>query len=407
MAKLSCPYCYGNITGKRLWFRCKGEGSPGKPGCVKEEDPQRTRMTGFQEHVLPSFEPKPQFTLPGGIPVTFPARTSAICPRCDGETPEKVCPLCHTPLPHNFGDGRSPLIALVGAKGTGKTVYLRGLIEQLRAGIPERFDADVRLTGDAQFSNEILKPAAEMFPNRQLYAQTMQATNGRSEAVVFEWRQARQLQLPGRAFRTTYLSFFDTAGEDLTKQASALELRYLAAADALIVLLDPFMLPQAAQQLQLPQAAIRSDEATADVLSRVTEALRRGQRLKTNAQVQIPIAVAFAKIDAFFGILGPDHPLVQRPPNEGAYDEAAGQATHEHVRSVLHDFGGGQIDTHLRLNYRHFRYFAVSTLGAPPDYSAGLVSERGVLPFRVDEPLLWLLSRFNVIPRQVRHDWSL
>ena len=44
--------------------------------------------------------------------------------------------------------------------------------------------------------------------------------------------------------------------------------------------------------------------------------------------------------------------------------------------------------------------FAVSALGAPPDYANSIVDARGVRPFRVAEPLLWLLSQFQVIPRQ-------
>ncbi len=407
MAKLSCPYCYGDITRQLLWYRCKGEGSPGKPGCKTAVDDVRKQMTGFDEQVRPSFKPKPLVTLPGGIELPMPGMRSAVCDQCGGESSERVCPLCHTPLPHSFGDRTSPLIAMVGAKGTGKTIYLRGLIEQLRTTIPGRFDADVRLAGDAHFSSSLVRQTGQMFPHRALDPQTAQAHNGRSEAVVFEWRQARSVQLPGRAFRTSYLSFFDTAGEDLTRQASAMELRYLAAADALIVLLDPFMLPQATQRLRLPQEAIRSQESTADVLFRVTEALRQGQKLRANSQVNIPVAVAFAKFDAFFETLGPDHPLVQRPAGQGAYDEAGGSATHEQVRALLHEYGGQDIDIHLRMNYKHFRYFAVSSLGAAPDYAANLVNERGALPFRMEEPLLWLLSRFNIIPRQVQREWSI
>jgi hypothetical protein len=54
------------------------------------------------------------------------------------------------------------------------------------------------------------------------------------------------------------------------------------------------------------------------------------------------------------------------------------------------------------MNYTNFRYFAVSSLGAEPDYEADRqaapVSESGVRPFRVDEPLVWLLSQFHVVP---------
>ena len=41
----------------------------------------------------------------------------------------------------------------------------------------------------------------------------------------------------------------------------------------------------------------------------------------------------------------------------------------------------------------------MSALGAPPDYAAAAVDAGGVQPFRVEEPLLWLLHRFGVIGR--------
>src|SRR5262249_58171323 len=101
----------------------------------------------------------------------------------------------------------------------------------------------------------------------------------------------------------------------------------------------------------------------------------------------VPVAVVFAKIDAFFDVLGPHHPLVGRPPQGPYYDEALGRATHEHVRALLHEWAADDIDSHLTLNYRTFRSFAVSPLCAEPDYDRNLVDNRGVRPFRVDEPM--------------------
>ncbi len=66
---------------------------------------------------------------------------------------------------------------------------------------------------------------------------------------------------------------------------------------------------------------------------------------------------------------------------------------------MLHEFGADDIDQHLQLNYADFRYFAVSALGAAPDYETAAVDAGGVRPFRVEEPLLWLLHRFGVIKR--------
>ncbi len=79
------------------------------------------------------------------------------------------------------------------------------------------------------------------------------------------------------------------------------------------------------------------------------------------------------------------------------YDEEAGQSAHEHVRAMLHEYGADDVDLHLSHNYSAFRYFAVSALGAPR--LRDRVVDGNVRPFRVEEPLLWLLNRFGVIER--------
>jgi hypothetical protein len=242
----------------------------------------------------------------------------------------------------------------------------------------------------------------EIFSDHKLMAHTEQAINGRRTPAVFEWRREHRTAGIRRGYRTTFLSFYDTAGEDLTNQEWTHDLTYLGAADALILLLDPFMIPRARDLVRLPDEAVRSQESTVDVVNRVTEKLRASHGIKSRHTIKIPVAVAFAKIDAFFDLLGADHPLVRPTTPNGAYDELAGQDMHEQVRALLYDWAADDIDTHLRFNYANFRYFAVSALGAPPDYLTGVVNKRGVRPHRVAEPLLWLLSGFDVVPRQRR-----
>ena len=62
-------------------------------------------------------------------------------PRADGADlsrlrvrrhPGRACPQCHTALPIDFVDSESPMIGLVGAKGSGKTVLMTVLVKQLR-----------------------------------------------------------------------------------------------------------------------------------------------------------------------------------------------------------------------------------------------------------------------------------
>jgi hypothetical protein len=394
MAKISCPYCYQRIPAHRLWYQCTGRGSPGQTGCPKEVDETRQAMTGYAEQCRPSFPP----------PRPGPALRRATCPNCAAVSGIRVCPACHTPLSSNFGESASPLIAMVGAKGTGKTVYLTVLAHELRTNLRKRFAADVRLSGDRQGDATSPKQWLDqnvkaVYTNRRLFPQTAQAQNGRREPLVFEWRHEHRLLRLNR-LRTFYLSFYDTAGEDLTSQGTAHDLTYLGAADALILLLDPFMLPQARNRLHLPKAAITSDEAAVDVLGRVTEMLRSSHGTSGRRRIRIPISVAFAKMDAFDAVLDKDHPLLRVPSVRDKYDDGAGQETHEHIRALLEDFGAGDVDTHLRLNYQNYRYFAVSALGAQPNYDTREVDRNGVHPFRVDEPLVWLLSRFGVVPTQ-------
>ncbi len=389
MSRIACPYCYDKVDGNRLWYQCTGRGSPGRAGCRPEEDPIRASRTGFAEATRPSFGP------PSRLPFS-PGK--AACPQCGAVSGIRVCPSCHTPVSSNFGATASPLIAMVGAKGTGKTVYLTVLAHELLNGLRRRFGADVRMTG-VDRTESIRDYVGEVFSDQRLMVQTDQAIKGRRPPTVFEWRQEHRVAMMNR-YKTTYLSFYDTAGEDLNKDDSAQDLIYLGSADALILLLDPFMIPQARDHIQLPKEPKISDQPAITVLNRVTENLRREHNVKPSRSVKIPVAVAFAKIDAFFDVLGPDHALLRTPPQSGPYDETAGEATHEEVRALLHRWGADDIDAHLRHNYDNFRYFAVSALGAPPDYASGTVDPRGVRPFRVAEPLLWLLSQFDVVPRQ-------
>ncbi len=44
---------------------------------------------------------------------------------------QRLCGSCHSQLPAQFGDARTHLIALVGAKESGKSVYMTVLLHEL------------------------------------------------------------------------------------------------------------------------------------------------------------------------------------------------------------------------------------------------------------------------------------
>lgn len=400
MAGSACPYCYERIDRRRLAYQCTGRGVPGRAGCTRTVDPARSGLTGYGAPMLPVF-PAPG----GALSVLTGGLRRAPCPRCGGPTGVRACPVCHTPLPAAFAEADVPLVGVVGGKGAGKTVYLAVLNHELRHAVRRRFDADIRFSGDQQpvgagFGSPRLwleNYEKALFEDGSLPEGTAAAETGRRVPLVMEWRQPRTRNGRSR-YATTLLSFYDAAGEDFASEYSKAQ-KYVEIAHGLVVLLDPWQLPDLPPEVAVPSAAVAGAEKPIDVLNRVTELLRAGTGGSTGKLLRTPLAVVFAKIDALYPALDPDDPVLARPPEVAGYDEDAGATTHEHVRALLHRFGADDIDAHLRHTYRDFRYFAVSALGTPPDYADGRIDAGGVRPLRVEEPLLWLLSRWNVVER--------
>jgi hypothetical protein len=175
-------------------------------------------------------------------------------------------------------------------------------------------------------------------------------------------------------------------------------LQYLSVVDSLILVLDPFMLPGARAFAGIPESrAIAQGETPLNVVNRITEVLRTQRKVRPKKRMAIPVAVVFTKIDAFYSRLSRDNPLNEEITSRPIYDELQGQTIHEHVLSLMKEWGADDIDSHLRVNYDRYRYFGISALGAEPDYSKARVADAGVQPHRVEEPVLWLLREAGVV----------
>jgi len=397
MTTVACPYCYHRIDVAKLRFQCTGRPTPGRTRCVRAIDETRQRLTGFSGASLPTFPP-PESKSP------LPQRL-APCPDCNGQSGIRVCQVCRTPLPANFADSRSPLIGMVGGKDAGKTVYTTVLAHELRHNIRRRFAADIWFAGDQQggsgsVSDWLRDYEQSLFDKNTLFQGTQSAADGIKVPLVLQWRQPGRNLLLRETHKTTTLSFYDAAGEDMTSQEFVNAQAYLASADGLIVLLDPFKLPGTHDRITVPGSSRRDAEPPLNVLTRITELLRTSHGVSANRKISTPIAVVFSKIDAFYRMLGDGHPLLRQPDMGPFYDEANGRDTDEHLRALLTDLDADDIDAHLRSHYKKFRYFAVSSLGAEPDYMHNIIDPGGVRPFRVDEPLLWLLGLFKIIEKR-------
>ncbi|RMI34747.1 TRAFAC clade GTPase domain-containing protein [Streptomyces triticirhizae] len=393
MAKrLTCPYCYETLTAREILFRCTTRLSPTRKRCAAERDEVLLERLGQHR------EGGPVFAADG-------RRPSATCPGCDGVTNYRICPLCHTTLPVQFGMVDNRLIAMVGARESGKTVFMTVLLHELMNRVGERFRVSLMGADDATMVRFGKEYQDKLYDEGQMLIGTRSAgaqVNNQVDPLVFRFGMTRR-RLLGDTAQHTVLSFFDTAGEDFNSRESVeLNTRYLANADGIILILDPLQLRGAAELAAPGTLMPRTDDVDtpANVLARVSNLLlaRDGGR---RGKATTPIAVVFAKMDALAHHLHPGSPLRAHPPQGDRFDVADSLDVHQEVRGLLRHWDGVTLDQMLENNHARYRYFGVSALGRTPT-SDGRVAATGIQPYRVTDPLLWLLSEFGAVPRTRR-----
>ncbi|HEY7484061.1 MAG TPA: hypothetical protein VH912_06315 [Streptosporangiaceae bacterium] len=397
MSTVTCPYCFATVPRDRIAFRCVGRSGRGA-GCGPVLDEALARYTGSTAAAsLPPVFPPPvrpgknamARALRAGSPSGAP-RPRAECPECGRPTGRRVCPECHNPLPAAYCDTAGRIVALVGAKNAGKSTYIAVLLHELMNRVGTELDASLVACDDRTIDRYKRDFARPLYDERRLLPTTTSAATAPREPLVYLLTRTNTGRT-GRARQAALaLVLFDTAGEDLrSRDVADLHLRYLEAADAIIFLVDPHELPGGGSP----------DSDPIDVIARVTEIVsgRRGtqRRGPNKGRLDIPAAVALTKIDAMLPATERQSALHRARGNPGTLDLDDREAVHEQVRALLHERQAGQLDVYLGQRYAQYALFGLSALGGVP--SDGRVGTGGVRPYRVEDPLLWLLYRFGML----------
>jgi hypothetical protein len=390
MAKmLACPYCYEKFTDREILFRCNARLSRTNQQCARGPDPVLLARTGKGGDWGPVFEADGR-------------KSTANCTRCGSETTYRICPICHSQLPVQFGIVGSRMIAMAGAKDSGKTVYMTVLLHELKNRVGDRFGAAIMGADDEtrkQFEDNYENP---IYDRSELPTTTLRAAQleGRVPPLVYRF----SAKPSPRASRPehTLLSFFDTAGEDfLTQESLDVNTRYLACADGILLLLDPLQMA-GARRLAVPGIRVPPTgpeyETPLNILSRVTDILLARNPNGARAKISKPIAVVFTKLDTVWHNLERVSPLRAQPPDGPRFDVSDCLDVHEEIRHLLREWEGGQISQILENNYAQYRYFGISALGQPPT-DDNFVAPSGIQPYRVADPLLWMLTEFGAVPK--------
>jgi hypothetical protein len=378
MPTITCPYCFARLPRERIAFRCAG--SPGRgPGCEPRLDEKLADYTGSAAaaSLPPVFDPPA-----AGRRLGRGFRRRAACPECRQDTARRVCPECHNPLPGAYCETPGKIVALVGAKNSGKSTYIAVLLHELSHRIGAELGTALVACDDRtieRYKRDFHRP---LFGDRRLLPATASAVTTPRDPLVYLLTRTRQRRMRQEDMSLT-LVLFDTAGEDLrSRDVTDLHLRYLAAADAIIFLVDP---------LELKAGGGDPDGEPINVIARVTELLHTGRDTPHGRRLPVPAAVALTKIDA----LPLDGALQRNRALRAALDLNDREAVHEQVRALLYDWQAGELDRYLGHEYADYGLFGVSALGGVP--REGAVGTGGIRPYRVEDPLLWLLHQFGML----------
>lgn len=387
MARITCPYCFCRYPSEAIAYRCI---NPDATRCAPVPD---DALAQYQRRLAPEVLPR-VFTSP---PRMFARPGKATC-SCGTITTKTVCPECHNDLPSQYAETPSRTIALIGAKEAGKSHYIAVLIHELENRVGLSFNASLS-TADEQtrrrYTNDFRK---HLYVDRVTIPPTASARALGSVRVPLVYRVSFAGGGPfGRGVRVTTLVFFDTAGEDLTDiDLMSTETRYIANSDGLIFLLDPLQIPAVRQQVD-PEVPLPAESTSPqDIIARVAQLVRESNGLRPTQKLRPPVALAFSKMDAVRPILDPGSPVHRASEHDGRFDVSAAERTHESMRSYVHEWVGSGLDQFMLHNFESYSYFGVSALGAPPGTRGEL--HLGVAPFRVEDPLLWILYRLGIIP---------
>lgn len=306
---------------------------------------------------------------------------------------EKRCPKCKDPLPWSAGEQHDIIIGMVGARYSGKSHFVATLVHRLMNEVGRDLGSALMAVDQAtinRYRDEFYRP---------LYENKIQlpATQPTSKPLLYTLTFGDPTKKAQN--KSVSLLFYDTAGENFKDQEVVNRfVKYLSHASGLIFIVDPLQAKEVSDQITdksvLPPHHDEGDPP--QILTTVVNHLLSSGFLKTGTRLPIPVAVAFAKCDVLKkqGILPENNSVWHRDVfhDQGCYDLGIHTAT----QNVFEKFTDKWLDfkQNVKMRFEDAAYFGVSATGCAPNDKGQFAA---INPWRVEDPLLWLLYSLGVI----------
>lgn len=309
---------------------------------------------------------------------------------------ERRCRFCSSKLPSDILDYQKYLrFSILGITGAGKTNFLTTMLHELRHTVDSPW---------------VISPMDNATTVQ--YQENDRAVYERQEPVAAnpagmapqpqQWKVKDKNKMTTSKIATYSLTIFDGAGEDCERIDPAIS-RYINGSKTLIILIDPLALPNVAKTispniLQWSTTAEHSANASADMVDGLATYIRNSCGMMPGKLIDRDVAVVFTKIDTVKDSFG-NSTVMQPSPHmtRKAFVKADADAVDAEIRDWLIRAGETIFLDAIDTNFRRgkVRFFGVSSFGHPPTGNGQLGK---VIPHRVLDPMLWMLSKENMIP---------
>lgn len=312
----------------------------------------------------------------------------------------KIGPSCKHDLPFTAGAQESLIIGLIGAKYSGKSHYVAALVRRLQEQVCNDLQAALIPMSDEtqdRYQREFYEP---------LFGSGLElpVTVGAPPPLIYDLTLSGSLWNEERN-RAVTLTLYDTAGENLDRTDTVRQMvEYLRPASGIIFLIDPLQVPAVREalpsQVRLPQLDVGADPNA--MIGRVLQVLKEGGVMKGDT-LSTPIAVALTKCDVLrdAGLIAENRLWSTDARHIGYFDDEASQDMTGMMGSYVQRWSQAAYNTVVRHFSRH-AFFGVSATGCAPDKNTHRY--KFISPWRVEDPLLWLLAEVGVIPRRSRRE---
>jgi len=407
--KILCPFCFKDFDSESMELMCENK------SCydtnivpIKDDDGNDTGNTREERVINQKYFEYSKKKTPTNH-VYKPRKEGFIfkklvttCDKC-GSDGTYVCPCCNNILPTEMSEKGSEIISVIGGPGSGKTNYIISLIHQMqkyghKVGLRRIRPYNRVISGkatDARFS----EMKSVLFGDRP---EPLAKTD-----VNAENKNPWIFALESTTGKTIFLVFDDSAGENFVDSDKIRDnASYLNKSAAIFLMLDTCKVKKIKKILEEKQMIDTSIGNKGEEFDKALENFLNFAKDKADAKTvfQKPIAFVLSKFDIVKDNQEEFDAALQGFDDNssfiktGKFDIDEIDNCSQSIKSYLDDvcdegqvvgvvFGEG------RWNEDNAKFFGVSALGQNPIKGNKLTSD--VKPYRVMDPIIWILSRIG------------